>query len=81
MDSCIQILHEQGTKLTGMWKLRKFLPVWLSLSRTESVMACPDSEVPAALKVMGTWCLAAMGMILATSSSLWTLTTILGLSR
>ena len=35
-------------------------------------MACPESEVPAARKVTGTPCLAAMGRILVSSSSLCT---------
>lgn len=67
--------------LTGMWKDRKFLPVWLSFSSTESVMACPERDVPAALKVIGTPCFEAIGSMRATSSSLCTFTTIFGFSR
>ena len=48
---------------------RKARPVCDSLSSTESVMAWPDSEVPAARKVMGTERALAMGRMRATSAS------------
>jgi hypothetical protein len=51
-------------------------PVWLSLSRIESVTACPERDVPAARNVTGVWCFAAMGRIVPTSFSVCTLTTI-----
>jgi hypothetical protein len=47
--------------LTLYW--RKCRPVWLIFSSTESVMAWPESDVPAARNVTGTPCLAAMGRI------------------
>lgn len=42
-------------------------------------LACPESDVPAARKVIGTPSLLAMGRMRRTSASLCTLTTILGL--
>ncbi len=69
-------MHACSSSIVRTWmvKLRKLRPVWLSLSRTESVMAWPESEVPAARKVTGTPCLAAIGRILVSSSSLCTCT-------
>lgn len=48
---------------------RKARPVCDSLSRTESVMAWPEREVPAARKVMGTERALAIGRMRATSAS------------
>mmetsp|Transcript_14119 Transcript_14119/g.56273 ORF Transcript_14119/g.56273 Transcript_14119/m.56273 type:complete len:415 (+) Transcript_14119:2060-3304(+) len=60
---------------------RQFLPVCDSLSRIESVTACPESEVPAARKVTGVPWRAARGSSLRTSSSVSILSTILGTRR
>ena len=48
---------------------RKARPVCESLSSTESVIACPESDVPAARKVMGTERAFAIGRMRATSAS------------
>ena len=66
--------RHSSLKRTRTWisKRRKLRPVWLSLSSTESVIACPDSDVPAARNVTGTPSRRAMGKMRAISSSVCT---------
>mmetsp|Transcript_17832 Transcript_17832/g.41187 ORF Transcript_17832/g.41187 Transcript_17832/m.41187 type:complete len:205 (-) Transcript_17832:480-1094(-) len=62
-------------------EILRYLHVWPSLRRMESVIACPDREVPPARNVIGVLFLRAARISFTISSSLWTLTTILGTRR
>lgn len=66
---------------SSIWYLRHALPLWLSFMRTESVMAWPEREVPAARNVTGVSCSRAFASVCTTSSSVKTRTTACGLSR
>eukprot|EP00962_Isochrysis_galbana_P009213 scaffold2574_cov110-Isochrysis_galbana.AAC.8 len=64
----------------SIWYLRHALPLCESLSKTESVMAWPESDVPAARKVTGVLYRRADASTSTTSSSVLTRTTACGLS-
>mmetsp|Transcript_27848 Transcript_27848/g.84992 ORF Transcript_27848/g.84992 Transcript_27848/m.84992 type:complete len:405 (-) Transcript_27848:409-1623(-) len=65
----------------SIWYRRHALPLWESFNKMESVMACPDRDVPAARNVTGVLYRRAEARTSTTSCSLFTRTTACGLSR
>ena len=59
---------------------RHAVPLWLIFISTESVMAWPESDVPAARNVTGVSCARATASVSTTSCSDFTLTTTCGFS-